>query len=383
MPAGHTITVDGLLSDWLAGDRIDNGATAGYRINATSDATYFYFSLTAPVVIGASTTVWLNTDRNASTGFQVFGTFGSEYNVNFAADGTVSLFSGTAGQTLVASGLTAVWSPDQTSVEFRIAKSAVNNPLAIDTVYDINDLTFLPASYSSQPFTVFNDTGIVPSPDKRIGIVYSDTTANAYFSKTAYSQLFMSVQSQAMQAGIPFDLLTESDLTNLATLAKYDALVFPSFRNVQSSQVAAISNTLEQAIKQFDIGLIVGGEFMVVDQNSNALPGDSYSRMKLLLDVTRLDGGTGDVYTSATSQAGTVFDYYLPGNGLGYYLNVGWNAFTSVSGTGITVAEQSINFAQTRCGGHGNRNRRAQRPFLYRRHHGRYGHAAGCDRIRG
>ena len=146
MPAGHTINVDGLLTDWLPGDRIDDALTAGYRINATSDATYFYFSLTAPVAIGTNTTVWLNTDRNAATGYQIFGNAGgAEYNVNFAADGTLSLYSGGAGQTLVASGLTAVRSADGLSIEFRIAKTAIGNPLAIDTLYDIND-AHLPAN---------------------------------------------------------------------------------------------------------------------------------------------------------------------------------------------------------------------------------------------
>ena len=62
----------------------------------------------------------------------------------------------------------------------------------------------------------------------------------------------MAAQNQAMQAGISFDLLTEADLTDLAKLANYDALVFPSFTNVQAADVAAITNTLaagDQAIR--------------------------------------------------------------------------------------------------------------------------------------
>ena len=353
MPAGHSVTIDGLLSDWFNDDRIDFGSPSGYRINATSDATYFYFSITAPSAITTGTTVWLNTDRNTATGYGIFGTAGTggaEYNVDFAADGTLSLFTGGAGQTLVASGLTAAWSADQTSVEFRITKSAVGNPNAIDTLYDINNSTFLPATYPSTAnglpsFTVFNDTGIVPAADTRIAIVYSDTTAapGNYFSATAYSQLFMAAQSQAMQAGIPFDILTESDLTSLSTLAKYDAIVFPSFRNVQSSQVTAITQTLEQAIKQFDIGLVVGGEFMTNDQNGNALAGDSYSRMKLLLDVGRVAGGTGNVSVTATALAEPTLEYYTNGTVIETYSNSGWNAFSSVSGTGVAVANQTIN----------------------------------------
>jgi Ca2+-binding RTX toxin-like protein len=344
MPYGHTITIDGALDDWLATDRIDNAAVADYRINATSDANNFYFSLTAPTVIGPNTTAWLNTDRNAATGYQIFGfAGGAEFNVNFNADGTVSLYSGGAGEVLVAAGLSAVWSADRTSVEFSIPKATLGNPVAIDTLYDINDSVFLPGSFSNAPFTVFNDLGIVPASDTRIGIVFSETTAAAFFSATAYSQLFMSVQSQAMQAGIPFDILSEADLTNLEKLSHYDALVFPSFRNVRTDQVDAITNTLQQAIQQFDIGLITAGEFMTNGPDNSALPGDSYARMKLLFDVTRVTGGTGNVVVAAADQNSLVLDGYTVGQVLDSYTNVGWNTFNSVSGTGTVIATETIN----------------------------------------
>jgi len=113
---------------------------------------------------------------------------------------------------------------------------------------------------------------------QRIGIVWSETTANKFFDKTAYAQLFMAVQSQAMQAGMPFDLLTESDLTNLSKLSGYSTLVFPSFSNVQASQASAIASTLEQATKQYGIGLIAAGNFMTSDENGLALAGDPYAR---------------------------------------------------------------------------------------------------------
>ncbi len=344
MPYGHSVTVDGALGEWLAADRIDNGEITGYQINATSDANNFYFSLTAPIAIGPNTTAWLNTDRNATTGYQIFGfAGGAEYNVNFNVDGTVSLYSGGAGEMLVAAGLSATWSTDRTSVEFSIPKSTLGNPAAIDTLYDVNDSVFLPGSYSNAPFTVFNDLGIVPSADTRVGIVFSETTAAAYFSATAYSQLFMSIQSQAMQAGIPFDILTEADLTNLEKLSHYDALVFPSFRNVRPDQVNAIANTLQQAIQQFDIGLITAGEFMTNGPDNNALSGDSYARMKLLFDVTRVSGGTGNVVVTATDQTSLVLDGYTVGQFVDSYTNVGWNAFTSVSGTGTVVATETVN----------------------------------------
>jgi len=339
------VILDGNLNDWTSADRIDRGLGDGYAIYAKADGADFVFAMTAPTAIGTNTTAWLNTDRNAATGYQVFGfAGGAEYNVNFAADGTVSLFRGGAGETLVASNLQVAWNAARTTVEFRVPKAAIGNPQAIDTIYDVNDTAFLPGSYSSPPFTVFNDTGIVPASDHRIAIVWSDTTANNYFSKTAYAQLFMAAQSQAMQAGVPFDILTESDLTSLATLAKYDSIVFPSFRNVDAGKADVIAQTLEQATKQFGIGLVAAGEFMTNGADNAALAGDSYSRMKLLFDATRVTGGfPADLTVKATDAAGTVLDGYANGQVIRQYTGVGWNAFESVSKTGQTIATETVN----------------------------------------
>ncbi|MCU6454550.1 M10 family metallopeptidase C-terminal domain-containing protein [Sphingomonas sp. A2-49] len=345
MASAAPLIVDGNLNDWTQADRIDRGLGAGYAIYARADGADFVFAMTSPTAIGANTTAWLNTDRNAATGYQVFGfAGGAEYNVNFAADGTVSLYSGAAGQTLVASGLQVAWNADRTTVEFRVPKAAIGNPQAIDTIYDVNDNAFLPGNYSSTPFTVFNNTGIVAAADHRIAIVWSDTTANNYFSKTAYSQLFMAAQSQAMQAGVPFDILTEGDLTSLATLAKYDTIVFPSFRNVEATKADAIAQTLEQATKQFGIGLVAAGEFMTNGADNTALAGDSYARMKLLFDATRVTGGfPADVTIKAADPAHLVLDGYTDGQLVRQYTGVGWNAFTSVSGTGTTIATETVN----------------------------------------
>ena len=51
-----------------------------------------------------------------------------------------------------------------------------------------------------------------------------------------------------------------------------------------------------QATRQFGVGLITAGDFMTNDETGAALPGDSYARMKLLFDATRVIGrAPGDV----------------------------------------------------------------------------------------
>lgn len=333
--------------NWTEADRIDrtDAEPAGYKVYAKADADDFAFQLHATTAIGTNTTVWLNTDRNAATGYQVFGSVGgAEYNVNIAANGTVSLFSGGAGETLVASGLIAAWSSDHQTLDFRVAKALLGNPSAIDTLIDVNDNVFVPGDYSGQPFTVFNDLHLPAPTQTRIAIVYSETTAANYFNVTAYSQLFLSAQSAARAAGVPYDILTESDLTNISKLAQYSTIVFPSFRNVDAMKVHAIADTLEQVSKQYHVGLIASGDFMTNAADGSPLPGDSYAWMKLVFDATRVTGGfPADVTINNADAAGLVLKGYAPGENIHDYKGVGWTAYQSVSPTGTTIVTETVN----------------------------------------
>ncbi|WP_242126643.1 cadherin domain-containing protein [Sphingobium sp. Sx8-8] len=345
MYIGHAITLDGSLNDWLSSDRIDDGSVAGYQVYSTVNNGDFVFALSSPVAMGAGTTIWLNTDGKASTGFQVFGApTGAEYNISVDANGQLSLYTGAQAQTLVQANLQEVWSADRTVVEFRLPASLVGNPQVMYTAYDFNNQTYLPTNYfSGQEFAVFNASTAPSASTQRIGIVYSATTAANYFSTTAYSQLFMSAQEQAQQAGVAYDILTESDLTNLSKLAQYKALVFPDFRNVQASQVESITHTLQAASKLYGVSLIASGEFMTDDANNQPLTGDPYLQMKTLFDATRVTGGTGNVTITATDPNQTVLTGYGNGQLINSYTNVGWNAFASVSGTGQQIATETIN----------------------------------------
>jgi serralysin len=339
------ITLNGNLSEWAASDLINFGDGTGYSIYATAQDGTYYFGIGGPVVIGANTTAWFNTDQNASTGYQIFGfAGGAEFNLNIKSDGTAALYTGGAGETLVLDNIQLAYSADQKSIEFAIPMTALGNPAAIDTVYDINDSFYLPVSYSEKPYTVFDGSAVTRTdPTHRIGIVYSTTTAANYFSATAYGQLFMAVQSQAMQAGISYDLLTEADLKDLAKLANYDALVFPSFANVQAGDVTAITNTLEQATRQFGIGLITAGNFMTNNETGAALAGDSYARMKLLFDATRVTGGfPADVAINSSDVNQVVLTTMAPGESIHSYTQIAWDAFQSVSGTGQTIATETV-----------------------------------------
>ena len=100
-------------------------------------------------------------------------------------------------------------------------------PRQVEMYLDVNNTPFLPTNFSAPGLQFGDKPPLLPiDPGTRIAIVYSETSVGFYFDKTAYGQLFMAAQNQAMQAGIPFDIITEADLSNIATLVKYDALVF-------------------------------------------------------------------------------------------------------------------------------------------------------------
>ena len=349
------VTLDGNSTDWTTADRIDfklGTSQPGFEVYGKYAGNAYVLAIksTNGTAIGAKTTAWLNTDRNALTGYQIFGVNGiggAEYNVNFAIDSKPYLYTGAAGQTQVGSGaLPYAFSSNNQFVEFAIpAASLAGNPQAIDLELDVNDQTFLPGNYASNNYTIFANQTLPPRTDtsKRIGIVYSETSANKYFDKTAYSQLFMSVQSQARMAGIPFDLLTENDLADISKLANYDTLVFPSFKNVSQAKLQSIQDTLTTAVYKYGIGLVAAGDFLTNDETGALLAGDPYQRMKTLLDVTRTTGGTAaNVTLLADNVSNPAMQGYTAKEVIHNYTNVGWSAFSSVTNPATVLVDQTI-----------------------------------------
>ena len=151
-------TIDGSISDWSPDARLDTAATGtlGYGLWGVADPDYFYFAITSDdVIIGENTTLWLDTDLDRGTGYQIWGwAGGAEYQVEIAADGTARLYSGGPEETLVAE-LEAVRSADGRVLEFRIDRSLLaGNPDAVRVYADVNDSAFLPNSYANTNFIV-------------------------------------------------------------------------------------------------------------------------------------------------------------------------------------------------------------------------------------
>lgn len=334
--SGSSILVDGLMSDWTFADRLGypTNWVSGYDIYGRIEGGTLYMAIVAPVQIGANTTIWLNTDQNAATGFQIFGNAGgAEYNIDFGAGGVPFLYTGNAGEVLVGgASVQYARSADGKTVELAVQLTSLNDTIApaMDVLIDVNNTSFVPGSFYGAPYTV------APSGSNgsamKVAIVYSETTAYKFFGgdavsqtpSTAYTQLFASAQYQAAMAGVPYDILTEADLTDISKLSQYDSIIFPSFSHVDSTKVGAITSALTSAVYDYGVGLITAGNFMTNDQTGGAITGDSYSRLKQLmgLQLVSSDGTLTQIDVKATASTNPIVDDLATGETIRTYTNV-------------------------------------------------------------
>lgn len=354
------ITIDGSASDWTEQDRLDTPPgtpVTGYKLYGRYESNAYKILLQSDTrSIGAGTTIWLNTDQNAATGYQIFGnTGGAEFNINFFTDGKPYLYTGADGQNYVGGPLTyAVKANGSGSVmEVEIPEGQIGTPSAgVNLFVDVNNADFLPAAYTATNQYVLSKQSL-PAPnsatERRIGIVYSQTTATRFWDLKNYAQLFMSAQAQAMMAGIPFDLLNENDLTDLNKIIKYDALVFPYFAYVPDATAATIERNLGLAVFKYNIGLVVGGDFMTNKADGSSMDGDSYARMKNLLGLVRADGAGPvnlELKVANTTHGAMKEGAYTSGEVVLTYSNAYTSAFGAAGSYTVTpLVTQTINNA--------------------------------------
>ena len=340
-----SVTLDGDIGEWAAGTRLDTPATgtAGYALYGDVQGNAFVFAIDAETVaIGANTTIWLDTDLNRDTGYQIFGlTGGAEYNVNILPGGIAKLYSGAAGETFVAN-LDYHYSADKTTIELAVPKSLLAGaPVAARVFADVNDSAYLPNDYGTTDFVV-NETQPV-DPSLRVGIVYSETTAANFYDLTSYGQLFMAAQNQAMQAGVPFDLLTETDLTDVANLKGYDAIIFPSISNVKAADLPAITTALTTASKAYGVGMIAAGDFLTNDETGVPVAGNPYAAMNQIFGVTYAGfGQTDGVELRAGGAAHPILEGYAANELVGDYGNASYVYYSDLTGSGQSLFSQTV-----------------------------------------
>jgi hypothetical protein len=396
---GNLITLDGQFIDWPAADSLmrPGNTVAGYQVFGAliNDATLgknYVVGIDATVatdpVIAANTVLYLNTDQNTATGYSPFGNVGAEYEVQFApnSNGVLQPYlysvtsTGVATQLNGGAPLNFGVSSNGESAEIAIPQALLTPsggaaPTSINFAALINNgAAALPGDFSSSPqYAITDPSTLLPvnTAVKKVGIVYSATTAALYFGggaagQTAYSDLFMAAQHQAEAAGVSYDLLSEADLTNVAKLSQYSALIFPDMEDVQSGQVSAIVSALSHVVYDYHVPIITAGNFLTNDQTGAPLPGNSYANMQALLNVT-LNGSATATYSvtadpTALANHNTVVAGYAPGELIGgasgqfagttagYYTNTGYLTFSGVTQPATVLADINIQGGATVAG---------------------------------
>ena len=345
------LKINSALSDWSTTDRLDfaGSGAPGYQVYGRTDLAGGALHLalkTDGMKIGPNTTVWLNTDRDPTTGYQIWGRFGgAEYNVNFRADpdSTVRpyLYSGGAGENLIVeTPLEHAYNADRSTVAFAIPLNLLHvdrstNPAgAIDLLIDINDTVFLPVDYSGFTYTVLDPTALPTAPaDRRpAAIVYSETSSANYFDPAAYSDLLDLVHQSAQARGVPLTILAEDDLAHLDRLLPFGTLIFPAFQNVTLARYRAIQETLHILCYRYGTDLVAAGNFMTNDEHGLPLPGDPYSRMRSLLNVMRTGGANGvDVTLCAGPSPHPALEKFPSGDAIQLFPNIATHFFNGIA----------------------------------------------------
>ncbi len=293
------VTIDGQIGEWDITQRLYTPEGVPPTL-ATDKAIYgryeegaFKLALVAPLSITNGTTIWIDADNNASTGYKLWGAIGGmEYFCN-VLDGKVHLYKTDPFGSYVAT-LESALSADGRVLELSIPASSIHNaesPIAL--LADINDQIFYPNDYwSTKPFVL--DThrpSLTPAvPKHKIAIVFSKATLDNFFTPKSYSQLFMTMQYQAMQAGVPFDLLREEDLVDIEKIKGYDLLVFPYFANVPQRLFSKIYRTLFLAQYYYHIPFVTAGDFMTNYEDGRDVEGNSYRYFSQLFGLQRVMG---------------------------------------------------------------------------------------------
>jgi len=357
------IEIDGDLSDWSINDRINlpdnlppalaNGDAIYAKFVTQPEPAYVFAIDSKDTQISADTTIWLNTDNDPNSGYQIWGAYGgAEFFVNIYSDNQPYLYDGDPFGEFVGGPLESAYSADGKIIEFVIPSSMIENPdSGLGVFADINDQVFLPSDYAAGELKVLNNPPVLPPREdfsKKVGIVYSQTTKEHFYDvnmpiQKAYNQLFMTMQHQCMMAGIPFELLNEDDLTDVSRIKDYDALIFPYFAFVPQDKFEVIHQTLFDAVYHYGIGLITAGDFMTNYEDGSAIEGDSYRNMEQLFGIDRVDG-EGPVAITLNANDVThpaMEDYSMGETIINYEFNHWYSYFEPVS-NGVETQPVSV-----------------------------------------
>ncbi|KQQ45616.1 hypothetical protein ASF58_18720 [Methylobacterium sp. Leaf125] len=153
-------TMDGNLGEWAPSDRLNpvGSGPTDYGLYGHIEGGVASFAITAPAgtAIGTYTTLWLDTDASAATGYTLFGLYGGyDFNINIAPDGKPYLYTGADGGNLVSgTPLAYAYNADRTVLEFSLPTAQIGGPISLNVLADVNNAVFIPGDYAAGPYTI-------------------------------------------------------------------------------------------------------------------------------------------------------------------------------------------------------------------------------------
>jgi len=148
-----------------------------------------------------------------------------------------------------------------------------NEPFFLDHWNSFFDLNALP-------------TCSAPSGAVRSAVLFSDLGQKLFFQDKAFAQLFASMQYQSMQAGVPYDRVSLSDLTSLPKMCQYQVIIIPYLANTYLADLPELSRALYLLRYYYGVGIITTGNFLTNTETGAASPGHPYSHMRRILGVS-------------------------------------------------------------------------------------------------
>ncbi|RVU29701.1 polysaccharide deacetylase family protein [Neptunomonas marina] len=179
--------------------------------------------------------------------------------------------------------------------------------------------------------------------EKRIAIVYSDESAEQFYDKFAYQQLFAASQYQATMAGIPFDLINAAELTQSEQLKRYSAILMPNLSHIQADWREAIEASLAEATAA-GVSLITAGNFLTNDADGNVLAGNPYRATENLLQLSYsqyFGGVAASVTTSAAPHP--VIDQYGTNQAVVDYGQLWFNSYQPLTTHAHDLVSVAVN----------------------------------------
>lgn len=323
------MAIDGSAGDWSNALRVhppfnqisedSNGKLFG-TFDGADDYFFYVEPPTDSLMINAH--VYFNLDHERSTGYTGPASYGfpagmdvyALVTLDFNVDPlvlSVNVYSGCTLGDLSCATLLLTLTPDvdyaktaaTQGVEFKISKSALEAALGGGTTVGDFDIALLMASRNVQgawafeygpenylnwyPFYADMSTlaECASGGEERGAVLFSQTVSDNFFDAKSYRQLFMSMQYQLMQMGLPHDRVELDDVLDVASACQYKVIVIPYMAHVDVSMYWEVRKALFQLIHFYGVGIVTTGDFMTNGADGAVLPGDPYFQMKMLFGL--------------------------------------------------------------------------------------------------